>query len=69
MANPAHDTFPIRLPGQRTATLVLPVDLTAADAARICRWVNFIAECSADHNQAPGEFSQEPASGTEGGAA
>jgi hypothetical protein len=64
MSKSTHDTFPIRLPGQRVATLELPVDLTAADATRICCWVNFIAECSADHNQEPGEVSHEPASGT-----
>ena len=59
MAEITHDTYPVRLKGQRKATLILPVVLTPEDAELICKHVTFIAECSVDHNQEP-TTQQEP---------
>jgi hypothetical protein len=54
-----HDTFPIRLKDNRRAYLVLPVDLSAEDAALIIKHVEFIAECRTDY-VAPKEECDKP---------
>jgi hypothetical protein len=49
-----QDHFPIRLPRNRMALLVLPKDLDDADVERITAWVKFIGESSEDHIRLPG---------------
>lgn len=49
MDKQTHDIFPVRLKGNRRATIALPVDLTHDDAELIIKHIRFIAKCSIDH--------------------
>lgn len=46
-----QDTFPIRLPRDRMAWLVLPVDFGQDDVERLTKWLQMIAEGSIDKSQ------------------
>lgn len=46
-----QDTFPIRLPHDRMAWLILPVDFGTEDVERLTKWLHLIAEGSIDKSQ------------------
>jgi hypothetical protein len=64
-----QDTFPIRLPRDRMAWLILPTDFGEADVERLTKWLHLIAEGSVDKSQpmrpvgpdAPGETTGDSA--------
>lgn len=48
-----QDTFPIRLPRDRMAWLILPVDFGTADVERLSKWLQLIAEGSVEKDPRP----------------
>ena len=54
-----QDHFPIRLPRNRMALLVLPRDFREDDAERITKWLKLIADGGADNLRLAGPPTRE----------